>query len=93
MAETDFDRSSTTPRRPADRTSCMCCTAMHTMLPWRAASGMLAVIALIVNYVKRDDEHDTCSSHHTSDGAPFWWTVLWLVLYVAAVAAAVPVPG
>ena len=52
---------------------------MHTVA-W-ASMGTLAVIALIINYIKRADEHDAVYvSHHSYMIATFWWTVLWLVL-------------
>ena len=41
----------------------------------------LAVIALIVNYIKRADEQDPLYlSHHNYMIATFWWTVLWLLV-------------
>ena len=52
---------------------------LHT-IAW-ASMGTLAVIALIVNYIKRADEHDAVYvSHHNYMIATFWWTVLWLVV-------------
>ena len=52
---------------------------MHTVA-W-ASLGTLAVIALIVNYIKRGDETDPLYlAHHNYMIATFWWTVLWLVL-------------
>ena len=62
---------------------------LHT-IAW-PSMGMLAVIALIVNYIKRADEHDAVYvSHHNYMIATFWWTVLWLVVTSPLVAAAVP---
>ena len=53
--------------------------AMHTV-SW-ASMYTLALIALVVNYVKRADEHDSLyAAHHDYMIATFWWTVLWLVL-------------
>ena len=52
---------------------------MHTVA-W-ASLGTLAVIALIVNYIKRGDESDPLYlSHHSYMISTFWWTVFWLVL-------------
>jgi uncharacterized membrane protein len=52
---------------------------MHTVA-W-ASLGTLAVIALIVNYLRRGDESDPFYlSHHSYMIATFWWTVFWLVL-------------
>jgi uncharacterized membrane protein len=42
--------------------------------------GLLSVIALIVNYVKRDDARGTIyESHMTWMIRTFWWTLVWLV--------------
>lgn len=62
-----------------DRTVMHVLYGMHTVA-W-ASMGSLAVIALIINYIKRSDEHDTLyASHHNYMIATFWWTVLWLVV-------------
>ena len=43
--------------------------------------GLLSVVALIVNYIKREDAHGTIyESHMDWMIATFWWTVLWLVV-------------
>ena len=43
--------------------------------------GALAVIALIINYIRRADERDPLYiAHHRYMIATFWWAVLWLVL-------------
>lgn len=52
---------------------------LHT-LAW-FSGGVFAVIALIVNYLRRADELDALYlAHHTYMIATFWWTLLWLVL-------------
>ena len=52
---------------------------MHTVA-W-ASMGSLAVIALIVNYIRRDDEPDAVfRAHHAYMISTFWWTLLWLVV-------------
>jgi len=52
---------------------------LHTVA-WLSL-GTLAVIALIVNYIKRGDEsHPLYLAHHSYMIATFWWTVLWLVV-------------
>jgi uncharacterized membrane protein len=52
---------------------------MHTVA-W-LSMGTLAVIALIVNYIKRGDErHPLYLAHHGYMIATFWWTIFWLVL-------------
>jgi uncharacterized membrane protein len=77
MAQTDFAQFET--KTPADRTVMNVLYGLHT-IAW-ASMGTLAVIALIVNYIKRADEQDAVYvSHHNYMIATFWWTVLWLVL-------------
>jgi uncharacterized membrane protein len=77
MAETDFAEFEA--KTPADRTVMHVLYALHTVA-W-ASMGALAVIALIINYIKRADEHDAIYvSHHNYMIATFWWTVLWLVV-------------
>ena len=77
MAETDFAQFET--KTANDRTVMHVLYGLHTVA-W-ASMGTLAVIALIVNYIKRADEHDAVySSHHNYMIATFWWTVLWLVV-------------
>lgn len=52
---------------------------LHT-IAWLSL-GTLAVIALILNYIKRSDEHDALYvAHHGYMIATFWWTVFWLVI-------------
>ena len=66
-------------KRPGDRTVMHVLYGLHT-ISW-ASMGMLAVIALIVNYIRRADEHDSLYvAHHSYMISTFWWTVLWLVV-------------
>ena len=66
-------------KSPGDRTVMHVLYGLHTV-SW-ASMGMLAVIALIVNYIRRADEHDTLYvAHHSYMIATFWWTVLWLIV-------------
>jgi uncharacterized membrane protein len=77
MAQTDFAEFET--KTAGDRTVMHLLYGLHTVA-W-ASMGTLAVIALIVNYIKRADEHDAVYvSHHNYMIATFWWTVLWLLL-------------
>ena len=77
MPETDFAQFEA--KSPNDRTVMHVLYGLHT-LAW-ASMGALAVIALIVNYIKRGDEHDAVyASHHSYMIATFWWTLLWLVV-------------
>lgn len=45
------------------------------------SAGLLSVVALIVNYVKRDDARGTIyESHMNWMIRTFWWTLFWLVI-------------
>jgi uncharacterized membrane protein len=45
------------------------------------SAGLLSVIALIINYVKRDEARGTIyASHMTWMIRTFWWTVFWVVV-------------
>jgi uncharacterized membrane protein len=75
--ETDFARFEA--KTPADRTVMHVLYGLHTVA-W-ASMGTLAVIALVINYIKRADEHDPLYvNHHSYMISTFWWTVLWLVV-------------
>ncbi len=77
MAQTDFAEFEA--KSDGDRTVMHVLYGLHTVA-W-ASVGMLAVIALIVNYIKRADEHEPLYvSHHNYMISTFWWTVLWLVV-------------
>jgi len=52
---------------------------LHT-LAWFSA-GVFALLALIINYLRRADETEPLYlAHHRYMIATFWWTLLWLVL-------------
>lgn len=60
-------------------------TLTHVMYALHTASlfsvGMLSVVAIILNYVKRPDlPDDFFRSHFHWQARSFWFTVLWLVL-------------
>jgi uncharacterized membrane protein len=77
MSETDF--AAFTTKSPEDRTIMHVLYGLHT-IAW-VSGGTLAVIALIVNYIKRSDETDAIyASHHNYMISTFWWTVLWLLV-------------
>lgn len=80
MSETnyaDFEAGKT----PGDRTVMHVLYGLHTVSPFTAWS--LAVVALIVNYIKRPDENDPIYlSHHNYMIRTFWWTLGWLALSV-----------
>lgn len=45
------------------------------------SAGLLSVVAVIINYVKRDDANGTIyRSHMDWMISSFWWTLLWVVL-------------
>ena len=76
MAETDYAEFEA--KTPADRTMMNVLYGLHT-IAW-ATAGTVAVIAVILNYIKRTDEHDSLyASHHNYMIATFWWTVMWLI--------------
>jgi uncharacterized membrane protein len=75
--ETDFAHFEA--KTPADRTVMHVLYGLHTVA-W-ASMGTLAVIALVINYIKRGDEQDPLYvNHHSYMISTFWWTVLWLVV-------------
>ena len=77
MPETDF--ADFQEKQPADRTVMNVLYGMHSVAPFTLWS--LSVIALVVNYIRRSDEHDPLYvSHHNYMIATFWWTLLWLVV-------------
>ena len=66
-------------KNPNDRVVMHVLYGLHTAA-W-ASFGSLAVVALIVNYIKRADELDAVyASHHNYMIRTFWWTLLWLVV-------------
>ncbi len=77
MSETnlaEFDGKSS-----ADRTVMHVLYGLHT-LAW-VGGYIPAVIAMIVNYIKRGDENDAIYlSHHNYMIRTFWWALLWFVL-------------
>jgi uncharacterized membrane protein len=75
--QTDFTQFEA--KTAGDRTVMNVLYGLHTVA-W-ASMGTLAVIALVVNYIKRADEQDTLYvTHHNYMISTFWWTVLWLVV-------------
>lgn len=62
-----------------DRTVMHVLYGLHT-LAW-FSGGVFAVVAVIINYLRRSDELDALYvDHHTYMIRTFWWTLLWLVL-------------
>ena len=66
-------------KSPGERTTMHVLYGMHTLAPFTLWS--LSVLALIVHYVKRADEHDPLYlAHHNYMIRTVWWTILWLAL-------------
>ena len=75
----EFDRKDFAPGSPDGSALMHILYGLHTVA-WMSM-GTLAVIALIVNYVRRGDEIDPLRlGHHNYMISTFWWTLLWLVL-------------
>lgn len=76
MSQTDF--AAFEPKNPGDRTVMHVLYGLHTVA-W-ASLGTLAVIALIINYIKRGDEGDALYiQHHNYMISTFWWTLVWML--------------
>jgi uncharacterized membrane protein len=77
MAQTDF--ADFEAKSPGDRTVMHVLYGLHT-LAWFSA-GAFAIVAVILNYIKRGDEHEPMYvMHHNYMISTFWWTLLWLVV-------------
>lgn len=77
MSETNLAEFET--KTPGQRNVMQILYGLHT-LAWFSA-GVFAVIALIINYIRREDEADALYlDHHNYMIRTFWWTLLWLVL-------------
>ena len=51
-----------------------------------ALVGITALVAIIINYVKRDETRGTVyESHFTWQIRTFWWGLLWAIVGVATV--------
>jgi uncharacterized membrane protein len=77
MAQTDYAQFEV--KTSSDRTIMNVLYGLHTVAPFTLWS--LSLVALIVNYIRRSDEHDAVyASHHSYMISTFWWTMLWLAL-------------
>ena len=66
-------------KTPGDRAVMHVLYGLHT-LAW-FSGGVFAVIALIINYIRRADESDILYiDHHNYMIRTFWLTLLWLVV-------------
>jgi uncharacterized membrane protein len=79
MAETDYATLEDDKGESNRRALMHILYGMHTVAPFTLWS--LSLVAVIVQYVKRSDEHDPLYlAHHNYMIRTFWWTVLWLVV-------------
>ncbi|MEY3519808.1 MAG: hypothetical protein RLZZ177_523, partial [Pseudomonadota bacterium] len=75
----DFDLKDAAGKTDNDRLVMHILYGLHT-LAWFSA-GVFALVALIINYLRRADETEPLYlAHHRYMIATFWWTLLWLVL-------------
>ena len=66
-------------KTPGDRLVMQILYGLHT-LAW-FSGGTMAVVAVIINHIRRADEPDALyREHHRYMIATFWWTLAWLVL-------------
>jgi len=66
-------------RERANRTLTMVLYGLHALGPF--SGGLFTVVALIINYVKRDDVRGTwLDSHFRWQLRTFWFSLLWFVL-------------
>jgi uncharacterized membrane protein len=80
------------PKSADDRVIMHILYGMHCVA-W-LTGGVSAVVALIVNYVRRSDETDhTFTVHHNYMIHTFWWTLLWLALSSALFLLLILIPG
>jgi len=49
-----------------------------------AITGILSIVGLIFNYVKRGDDGPVMDTHHAWMIRSFWWAILWCVLIGAS---------
>lgn len=68
------------PRNDSLRKIALIDYALHIAGPI-LSMGILSVIALIINYIKRDDARGTIyESHMNWMIRTFWWTLFWVVV-------------
>ncbi|MGH8306806.1 MAG: DUF4870 family protein [Gammaproteobacteria bacterium] len=49
-----------------------------------AITGILSIVGLIINYVKRGDDGVVMDSHHAWMIRSFWYAILWCILIAAS---------
>lgn len=45
-----------------------------------AITGVLSVVALVINYIKRGDDGPEMDSHHSWMIRTFWWAIFWCII-------------
>ena len=73
MSYMSIERSSV----ESDRTLALVAYALHLC---GAIAAIPSIVALIINYVKRDGYDELFDSHHAWMIRSFWWAILWCVL-------------
>jgi len=73
MSYMSIERSSA----ESDRTLAVVAYALHL---FGAIAGIPSIVALVINYVKRDGYDELFDSHHAWMIRSFWWAILWCVL-------------
>lgn len=51
-----------------------------------ACTGLLSIVALIINYVAKGEHGELMDSHHNWMIRTFWWALLWFVVVGLAAA-------
>ena len=78
MSETNY-ADFVAGKTPGDRTVMHVLYGLHTISPFTMWS--LALVALVVNYIRKSDEPDLLYlGHHNYMIRTFWWTLLWLLV-------------
>jgi len=57
-----------------------------------ACTGLLSIVALIINYVVKDDHGELMASHHAWMIRTFWYTVLAFVVCIGLVLTFIGIP-
>ena len=57
-----------------------------------ACTGLLSIVALIINYVAKDEHGEMIASHHAWMIRTFWYTVLAFVICFALVLTFIGIP-
>jgi uncharacterized membrane protein len=56
-------------------------TVIYALYALSLFNGITAIVAIVLNYIKREDAQGTwLESHFTWQIRTFWWSVLWCVL-------------